>query len=129
MNYKTFDEFWSEFLQVTFHLGNPERWTAREKRSDWVKEILNLKNGRLLNLGCGDGLLDIWLSRKGFNITAVDRAESVLKLTRKEDDTQKILFLAEDFRRLDFAPVSFDAILLLETCGLMRVSEDSDLIQ
>lgn len=129
MNYKTFSEFWSEFLQVTFHLGNPERWSARDKRSDWIKHNLSLQQGRILNLGCGDGLLDIWLSRKGFDMTSVDRVESVLELARKEDDTKRVQFLAEDIRNLNFAAASFDAILILETCGLLNEKEEADLIK
>jgi cyclopropane fatty-acyl-phospholipid synthase-like methyltransferase len=129
MKYKTFNEFWSEFLQVTFHLGNPERWDARERRADWVKQNLNLQKGQLLNLGCGDGILDIWLSRKGFDVTSVDRAESVLELAKKEDDTRKVKFIAQDIRKQELAPASFDAILFLETAGLLGQNDDSQLFQ
>ena len=91
MEYKTFDEFWGEFLQVTFHLENSERWTARERRAKWALNYLNSPvNSKILNLGCGDGLLDIWLSRMGMIMTSVDRNSKVLQLARQSDDTKNI---------------------------------------
>ena len=73
VNYKAWDEFWALFLQVTFHQNNPERWSVREKRALWCQAQLSAKTGdTILNVGCGDGLVDICLSRLGIKVTAVD---------------------------------------------------------
>ena len=83
--FKTFAEFWSEFLQVTFHLNSPERWTFREKKAKWLIEQTGLKSpSKILDLGCGDGILDIWLSRMGHQLTSVDRVQSVLDRAEKQ---------------------------------------------
>jgi 2-polyprenyl-3-methyl-5-hydroxy-6-metoxy-1,4-benzoquinol methylase len=129
MKYKNWDEFWGEFLQVTFHAGNPELWPSRQRKADWCQKNLNLPKGaKILDLGCGDGLIDIWLSRMGFEVTAVDRSETVLNLARQSDDTHQVKFISSDLKSINFNPESFDAVLLIETSGLMSKSDDRELI-
>jgi ubiquinone/menaquinone biosynthesis C-methylase UbiE len=130
MKYKTFNEFWGEFLQVTFHIDNPERWLARERRAKWVLGHLNISyNSKILNVGCGDGLLDICLSRMGLEMTSIDRNTKVLELARQSDDTQKVIFLDCDFRQLNLKAESFDAALFLEAVGLVSCEQDQKLFQ
>jgi 2-polyprenyl-3-methyl-5-hydroxy-6-metoxy-1,4-benzoquinol methylase len=130
MNYKTWDEFWGEFLQVTFHEGNPELWPARQRKADWIQLHTKLHPGaQILDLGCGDGMIDILLSRMGYHVTAVDRSEVVLKLARKTDDTGKVQFIILDLKHIDFPKASFDAVLIIETSGLMSKAEDFAMLQ
>lgn len=127
---KTMNEFWSYFLQITFHEGKPERWTHREKKAKWLLDHLNLKkDSHILELGCGDGIVDIWLSRLGFDVTAVDRAGSVLDHARKEDDTKKVNFITSDLREVEFSENAFDGIFIFETLGLLKKEEDFKLLQ
>jgi 2-polyprenyl-3-methyl-5-hydroxy-6-metoxy-1,4-benzoquinol methylase len=129
MKYKNWDEFWGEFLQVTFHSKNLELWPSRQRKADWCLKHLNLPKGaKILDLGCGDGLIDIWLSRMGFDVTAVDRSETVLNLARKSDDTKRVSFISSDLKNASFKPESFDAVLLIETSGLMSKEDDGHLI-
>lgn len=125
MDHKSFDEFWAEFLQVTFHADNPDLWPSRQRKAIWCQEHLNLTQGAsILDLGCGDGLIDIWLSRMGFSLTAVDRSRSVLELAKAKDDTGKVYFLPADIRQIQFEKASFDAVMVLETSGLMDKNEE-----
>lgn len=74
MKNKTWNEFWGEFLQITFHEGHPDLWPSRQRKAVWIEKNLDLKSkAKVLDLGCGDGLLDISLSRMGYEITGVDR--------------------------------------------------------
>lgn len=103
MKNKTWNEFWGEFLQIHFHEGNPELWPSRERKASWVQKIMLLEPGAtILNLGCGDGLVDIWLSRMGFNVTAVDRNANVLEITKRKDDTKKVKFISSDLKLINF---------------------------
>lgn len=130
MQSKTFDEFWQVFLQVTFHEGNPERWGRRELKAKWCQSSLELSSGdRIADLGCGDGILDIWLSRMGYCVTAIDRSSSVIAHARTEDDTHAVSFEIKDLKQASFPEKSLDAVLILETIGLMSHEEDLDLLK
>ncbi len=130
MKNKNWDEFWGEFLQVRFHQGNPELWPSRQRKADWCKKYFDLKTGaKILDLGCGDGLIDIWLSRMGYEVTAVDKNKTVLNLAKLSDDTKKTEFICSDLKEVKFDNQFFDAILLIETLGLMSMFEDKKLLQ
>jgi hypothetical protein len=45
MENKTWDEFWGEFLQITFHEGHPGLWPARERKANWMKKHSDLSPG------------------------------------------------------------------------------------
>ncbi len=127
---KTMNEFWSYFLQITFHEGKTERWTAREKKAQWLLENLNLKKDHaVLDLGCGDGIIDIWLSRFNCKATAVDRAGSVLNHAKNEDDTQKVDFIQSDLQLVEFPEQTFHGIFIFETLGLLKKEEDLKLLE
>ncbi len=130
MKDKNWDEFWGEFLQVRFHQGNPELWPSRERKALWSQKHFQIKDGaKILDLGCGDGLIDIWLSRMGFDVTAVDRNRTVLDLAKQSDDTKKTNFICSDLKDVRFESQSFDAIFLIETIGLMSKEDDKNLIE
>ncbi len=127
---KTWNEFWGPLLFLRFHENNPEHWTKRETKAEWIFKNLRLESGaRILDLGCGDGLLDICLARLGAKVTAVDRMESVLKAARSETDGYLVDFKVSDIREIKFPHESFDAVLMLELTGLMGRRADNRIIQ
>jgi 2-polyprenyl-3-methyl-5-hydroxy-6-metoxy-1,4-benzoquinol methylase len=67
-----------------------------------MKHLALIEGSKLLDLGCGDGLLDIWLARWGNDVTAVDRNSSVIGHAMTEDDTKKVTFVTNDLRDVDF---------------------------
>lgn len=130
MKNRTWNEFWGEFLQVTFHEGHPDLWPARERKALWAMKHLQLKPGAtILDLGCGDGMLDVWLSRKGYDLTGVDRNAKVLEKARSIDDTEKVKFISTDLKDIHFEPLSFDAVLFIEASGLMSKEEELKLFK
>ena len=121
MKNKTWDEFWGEFLQITFHLGHPDLWPARERKAKWFLQATGLQPGSsILDLGCGDGMIDVWLSRMGHSVTAVDRTITVIEKARQIDDTKKVKFIAADLKEIVFQSDSFDAVLFTEASGLIN---------
>jgi SAM-dependent methyltransferase len=73
--------------------------------------------------------LDILLSRMGFEVTAVDRGGPVIQNARAEDDTQKVKFVEHELQTLDFPENSFDAVIVIETLGLMSRDHDLSLLK
>lgn len=130
MKNKTWNEFWGEFLQVTFHEGHPDLWPARQRKAKWVKQHSGIsQDACILDLGCGDGMIDIWLSRMGFSITAVDRNSKVLEIAKKTDDTKKVNFIFSDLMAIEFQPESFDIILFIEALGLISKVDELKLFK
>ena len=84
-------------------------------------------NAKILNVGCGDGLLDIWLSRMGMMMTSVDRNSKVLELAKQSDDTSRVNFLSLDFKDLQLPEESLEGALFLEAVGLVSREEDQKL--
>lgn len=98
---------------------------ARERRAKWALNNLNLSvDSKILNIGCGDGLLDIWLSRLGMSMTSIDRNSKVLELDQQSNDTKKVNFISLDFRQLSLKEVSLDTALFLEAVGLVSKKVD-----
>ncbi len=130
MKNKTWNEFWGEFLQITFHEGHPDLWPTRERKAIWASQHFKLPlNAAILDLGCGDGILDIWLSRMGFNVTAVDRNLNVLEKAKITDNTKKVKYLFADLKDVQFAPQSFDAVIFIEALGLMSKKAERQLFE
>ena len=115
---------------IRFHRNNPARWAVREQTSDRLFKKLDLRPGsRVLDMGCGDGLLDICLARLGAQVTAVDRISSVLTAARDEPDGKLVEFIDRDIREIDFASQSFDLVLMLDFVGLMSRKDEARIIR
>ncbi|MBC7467659.1 MAG: class I SAM-dependent methyltransferase [Bdellovibrio sp.] len=128
--FKTWDEFWGKFLQVDFHLENPERWSFRQKKAEWlIHQTATPPSSAILDLGCGDGILDILLSRMGHRVNAVDRTTTLLQIARNEDDTKNVQFQTNDLMTIDFEKSSFNVAVMIETLGLMSPQNDALLLK
>lgn len=130
MRQETWDSFWGELLLRRFHADDPARWTVRRERAARLFDFLNLHSGvRVLDLGCGDGILDICLAQLGAEVTAVDRISSIIAAARKEPGGEAVNYQVGDLRSLTFENQSFDAIIALEVVGLMSADDDRDLFR
>ncbi len=129
MTYRTWNEFWGGLLCVRFHQDNPERWTRRQAHARWLFQALSLSpQCRVLDLGCGDGLLDICLAREGARVVAVDRIAEVLDAARAEAGNAPVEFRLGDLREVEFGAGSFDVVLMLDVMGLMNDADEAALL-
>jgi cyclopropane fatty-acyl-phospholipid synthase-like methyltransferase len=70
---------------------------------------LDMKNGRLLDLGCGAGEpFGRWFVAHGWTVIGVDFSRRMLKLAAKYVPQMQTIYA--DMRRVEFEPDSFDAI-------------------
>lgn len=128
---ETWNSFWGWLLLWRFHEDNPERWSARDEKAEWLVTSLALSPGaRVIDLACGDGLLDICLAARGLEVIAVDRIASVLDASRREAEARglRVEFVAADLSGYDFAGPRFDAALFFDTLGLMGRDAERDLL-
>src|SRR5262249_22268713 len=70
-----------------------------------------------LEIGCGAGSTTVALARRGFRVTALDPAESMVALTREAADQSgvgdRVVTGIGDVRQLPFADSSFSLVLAL----------------
>jgi len=71
-------------------------------RLDYVREFAPLKGARVLDLGCGGGLLSEALAREGANVVGIDLATDVVEVAK--------LHLHESGQQVDYREVSAEAL-------------------
>ena len=97
----------------------------------YIEDIFKLENQspiKILELACGTGNVTIPLSKKGYQLTAVDISQDMLSVAvnKASDAGEKILFLQQDMRKLELEGEGFDSVLCL--CdGINYITEAQDL--
>jgi len=126
---KTWDEFWGDLVLCRLPELTPGIDRLREERAEWLWQTLGLWPGaRVLDLGCGNGMVAVHLARRGAQVTGIDRIESVLRRAREQAGRLPIIFVCADLRTVSYPPGSFDAIMLCEVIGLMSREDDAALV-
>ena len=96
--------------QKALHALNPARL-------GYVAERAALRDAKVLDVGCGGGLLSEALARAGAKVTAIDLAPNLLKVARLHglESGIKVDYRAMPVERLaEEQPASFDAITCME---------------
>lgn len=68
-------EFWDEKYEASDRI-----WSGEPNRR-LVEQVSDLRPGRVLDVGCGEGADAIWLARQGWEVTAVDVSTVALDRT------------------------------------------------
>jgi len=99
-------------------------------RLNYIDDLIGLQGKRVLDVGCGGGILSESMSQKGAEVTGIDLGEKALKvaqLHQLESDTKVDyrLISVEDLARE--APESFDAVTCMEM--LEHVPDPAAIVQ
>ena len=94
-----------------------------------VLEQYGIKDGLVLELGCGTGNATRLLSDAGYDMIGVDNAPDMLEiaLEKKEEEGQDILYLCQDMREFElYGTVK----AIVSICDSMNyITEDEDLLE
>ena len=87
-------------------------------RIQYIKEILNRKNLnglKILDLGCGGGLVSEGIAKLGANVTAIDFIEDNIKIAKQHaiENNLKINYLLKDFEKYKIDS-KFDVVVIFE---------------
>lgn len=124
---ETYTSLWGELM---FVMHTPDHlWRVNEGRADWF-ESLGLGNGlQILDLGCGNGYVDVVLARRGHTLVGVDRVQTVIDSARRLVNAESVQFVASDLRNVEFDTGLFDVVLMFGLVGLMSKDDDAELLK
>lgn len=99
------------------------KWSSAEEetlRIIKLLENLNVKRGsRILDLGCGNGRITVYLAKYGYRVTGVDYSKAFIEDARRKaiEHNVDVEFLVGDARRIDelFEEELFDATIMYWT--------------
>ena len=96
--------------------------------SPYLREQYNFStfNGKkVLDLGCGSGVLSVVLAKNGADVTAADLTENATKMTQRNAKLQNlnIKVVRTDAENLSFADNSFDYVL---SWGVLHHTENTE---
>jgi len=99
---------WASFYEKMF---NPLMLTEEKNIRLMLKDV---KNKKILDLGCGTGRHSIFMAKKGASVVGVDFSEAMLKIAKSRARTpkSKIEFKKADItRKLPFESGTFDIVI------------------
>jgi 2-polyprenyl-3-methyl-5-hydroxy-6-metoxy-1,4-benzoquinol methylase len=108
---------WQELYQRPRRVNDLVLAERRELAVEQIREHV-APGGRVLDAGCGAGLVGLDLAERGYFVHGVDIAEPMLELARRRFQEARIaedraLFTCGELSSLALAPASFDAIVAL----------------
>ncbi|WGL58493.1 bifunctional 2-polyprenyl-6-hydroxyphenol methylase/3-demethylubiquinol 3-O-methyltransferase UbiG [Pigmentibacter sp. JX0631] len=88
-------------------------------RNPWIKlqieqNFADLKNCKILDIGCGGGLLANDLAELSNNVTGVDIFEESLVVARKYNKYKNVNYIKANALELPFANETFDVVCILD---------------
>ena len=93
-------------------------------RKDLVLSMLKKNNWKVLEIGCGPGVMSKELSQKGYELFELDISKKMIKEAIEKSKQSKIenmpLFLIGDVENLCFSDSQFDAVICLGTLQLVN---------
>lgn len=108
--------YWSDVYQRKDIFG----FIYRQRQAialNYVEGLPLPKTARVLEIGCGTGLMSVALARRGFMVEAVDHAPAMVELTkvraRQAGVDSRIHTAIGDVHKLTFGDCSFDLIVTL----------------
>jgi SAM-dependent methyltransferase len=72
------------------HYGQRERLWSGRVNVQFADVVKDLKPGRALDLGCGEGGDAVWLAERGWDVVAVDISDTALHRAREAAETRGV---------------------------------------
>jgi ubiquinone biosynthesis O-methyltransferase len=90
---------------------------ADRKRVDFIAETLHRElppNGRILDVGCGNGVISRHLGRLGFNVLGIDVSEKTIAMARSIEPMPNVQFMTKSAEELVASGETYDAVICSE---------------
>src|SRR5438309_2071503 len=90
---------------------------ADRKRVDFIADVLKASlppNGRILDVGCGNGVISRHLGRLGFNVLGIDVSEKTIEIARSINPMPNVQFQKKSAEELVASGERYDAVICSE---------------
>ena len=90
---------------------------ADRKRIDFITDFLINSlpnNARILDVGCGNGVISRHLGRFGFNVTGIDVSDKAIEKARLLNTFSNVIFMTKSAEELIAEGAKYDAIICSE---------------
>ena len=104
------EKSWGHFYAGSGSLEYYERHTQIHEL--FLNRILALSPKRVLEAGCGSGIMSVFFSKRGIQCVAADRDREVLNHAQKTNETLggRVRFMEQDIFRSSFRDNEFDVV-------------------
>lgn len=103
---------WEKFFSMNGGNRYPDPFVIRFMASRYFNlPLLERIKIKVLDLGCGSGSNSRFLANEGFDVIAVDSAESAILRAKEGNDYKNLKYLVGDIKNLGFEPNTFDVII------------------
>lgn len=94
----TDEDFWRELYPYMFP---PDRFSAAAGEVQCLLQLAQVREGAVLDLGCGPGRHSVEFAQRGFQVTGVDASTYLLERARERADDFKVQveWVKDDMRR------------------------------
>lgn len=97
-------------------------WNHNIHYHRFVLDALPPSCDRVLDVGCGEGLLSLELSRRVTRVTAIDRDAPIVEAAHRDALADNIDYVVGDALGHPFVPGSFDAVVSIATLHHMDLA-------
>ena len=90
---------------------------ADRKRVDFIASVLEQSlpvNGKILDVGCGNGVISRHLGRLGYNVLGIDVSEKTIETARQISPMPNVQFMTRSAEELVASGEKYDAVICSE---------------
>ncbi len=85
----------------------------------WQQKAIKLAKGRVLDIGCGAGRVELYLQKKGFDVVGIDNSPLAIQICKKRNVKKALVMSIDEIRK--FKSNRFDTIVMFgNNFGLLK---------
>ena len=128
-NNQIYDAIPEGYYYYAFKRGNSVQKFWHKQKFSEIINLMDLKNKKILDIGCGPGVLLSLLPEDYESATGLDLSKKQINFAKKQfKNLKKINWISKDFKEMDFKE-KFDYIIIAEFLEHITYQDSIDLLK